>query len=104
MIYLVSEVMGLDKDGIVAKSWGEIFDSAKTGALFLYIDNGHDAFTSYFDTQWKAAKPKPLVSGDDERWTPRYSEQASDLGDYRKKFGVEPKIKAQLSYRVLRKP
>jgi hypothetical protein len=35
---------------------------------------------------------------------PRFSEQASELDEYRKKFGISPKIQAQVSYRVLRKP
>ncbi len=103
LVYFVSEVIALDKAGMVAKSWGEIFDSARTGALFLYIDNGHDDFTSYFDSQWKAAKLRLVVSGDNERWRLRDSEQASVLDDYRKKFGEDPKIRSYLSYRVLRK-
>lgn len=51
MIYFVSEVLMLDSDGAVAQSWREIFDSAKSGALFVYVDNGHKDFTSYFDKQ-----------------------------------------------------
>jgi hypothetical protein len=104
MIYFVSEVLMLDRNGVVAKSWRDIFDSAKSGALFVYVDNGHKDFTSYFDKQWKAAKLTRILSGENERWTPRFSEQASELDEYRKKFGQDPKIQAWLSYRVLRKP
>jgi len=103
MIYFVSEVMALDKGGIVARSWRDIFKNAKSGAWFVYIDNGHSDLTSYFDMQWQKAELKCILSGKDERWVPRFSEQASELEEYRKKFEQNPKIQSQLTYRVLRK-
>jgi len=103
MSYFVSEVMMLDGNGVVANSWRNIFDSAKNDAFFVYVDNGHKDFTSYFDKQWQDAKLKCISSGEDERWTPRYSEQASELEEYRRKFGQYPKLKSQLTYRVLKK-
>jgi hypothetical protein len=103
MSYFVSEVHSLDKGGIVSRFWNTLFVGAKPGALFLYVDNGHDDFNRYFDAQWKAAGLECLVAEDNVRWTPRYSEQASELGDYLKKFGQQPKLQAYLSYRVLRK-
>ena len=103
MIYFVSEVLTLDKNGAVARSWRDIFENAKSGALFVYIDNGHSDFTSYFDSQWKEAKLRCVLSGDDERWIPRFSEQASELNEYRQKFEQSPKIQSQVTYRVLRK-
>jgi hypothetical protein len=104
MIYFVSEVLMLDKKGAVAKSWRDIFDSAKSGAVFVYLDNGHDDFTSYFDKQWQAAELKCILSGKDERWIPRFCEQASELHEYRKKFDQDRKLRSFLTYRVLRKP
>jgi hypothetical protein len=103
LIYFVSEVIALDKNGEVAESFLEIFERAKSGALFLYIDNGHDAFTSYFDKLCKKAHLKCLVA-DDVRWIPRRSEHASEVDVYRTKFGHNPKLQAQLTYRVFRKP
>src|SRR5262249_23346585 len=103
MSYFVSEVYQLDTSGDVSQFWSTLFQGAKPGALFLYIDNGHEDFNSYFDTQWQAAGLISLICGDNKKWTPRYSEQASDLGDYRQKFGQQPKLKGYLSYRVLRK-
>ena len=44
-----------------------------------------------------------IVSGDNEWMTPRHTEQASELGDYRVKFVQHPKLKSRISYRVLRK-
>ncbi len=34
---------------------------------------------------------------------PRYTEQASELGEYRTKFGQSPKLRSLLSFRVLQK-
>jgi hypothetical protein len=103
MSYFVSEVCHLDTNGDVSKFWGKLFQGAKPGALFVYIDNGHEDFNSYFDAQWQAAGLTCLICEDNTRWIPRYSEQSSDLGIYCQKFGQQPKLQGFLSYRVLRK-
>lgn len=102
--YFVSEVRSLDKDGKVTEFWKMLFEGAKPGALFVYDDNGNKDFNSYFDSQWSGMGLKCLISEDNVTWTPRYSEQASKLGEYRKKFdGLQPKLQGTISYRVLRK-
>jgi len=64
------------------QSLGAIFfENAKSGALFVYVDNGHSDFASYFDAQWQDAKLQCVLSGENERWIPRFSEQASELGE-----------------------
>ena len=103
LIYFVSEVRSLDKKGIVSDFFTTILSEAKSGSMFLYIDNGHDDFNQYFDAQWEAAGLKLLGGGNNERWYPRMSEQASELAEYKNKFGYDPKIQAWLSYRLLRK-
>jgi hypothetical protein len=103
MSYFVSEVHSLDSNGVVSKFWSTLVEGAKPGALFLYDDNGHEDFNEYFDAQWGVADLHCLIAADNVRWTPQYSEQASELGDYLKKFGQQPKLQAYLSYRVLRK-
>ncbi len=101
--YFVSEVYAVDT-GVVANFWQKLFDEAKPGALFLYVDNGSEVFNNYFDTQWNGRVDiEAVVEADDEWITPRFSEQASELGDYRNKFGQHPKLKSRISYRVLRK-
>jgi len=101
--YFVSEVYGFDK-GDITKFWKKLFDEAKSGSLFLYIDNGSLVFNEYFDAQWKGRGDcEAVVQADDERITPRFSEQASELGEYRSKFGQHPKLQSRISYRVLRK-
>lgn len=104
MSYFVSEVMALDKDGVVTRFWKTLFKEAKSGAIFMYCDNGHSDFNSYFDGQWKEAKLECIVESTNELIWPSYSEQKSDLGGYLDKFGQQPKLKTPLTYRVLRKP
>lgn len=102
--YFVSEVISLDTNGVVTNFWRTLFNGAKPGALFLYDDNGHTDFNGYFDRQWQAAGLELLLSADNVRLTPRFSEQAAELAVYQQKFQHNPKIQAYLSYRVLRKP
>jgi hypothetical protein len=103
MSYFVSEVKSLDEKGVVSDFWLKVFQEAKDGAYFLYIDNGHKKFNTYFDTLWKKSTLKLLASKDNTRLTPRYSEQASELKEYSDKFDQNPKVQAWLSYRILRK-
>ena len=93
MSYFVSEVHALDKDGVVSQFWEKLFTTAKAGAIFLYDDNGHDKFNKYIDERASKAKLNTLFQGNNERWTPRYSEQASELGEYLKKFGQHRKYR-----------
>lgn len=101
--YFVSEVYALD-DGVVTSFWSTLFNSAKSGALFLYDDNGKDIFNDYFDTKWKEAGLELIESETNILWTPSYTEKVSELAEYKSKFGENPKLKGYLSYRVLRKP
>ena len=101
--YFVSEVKSLDTNGQVSKFWSTLFQDAKIGALFVYIDNGHSDFTDYFDNHWEAESIECLIRSDNTRFTPRSSEQASELGEYKTKFAQFPKLQGYLTYRVLRK-
>jgi hypothetical protein len=104
MSYFLSEVFHLDDDGgTVTNFWKVLFKDAKQGALFIYVDNGHTDFHTYFDKQWESAGLKCLTREDNKTLTPRFSEQASELGIYRKKFDQQPKLRSVISYRVLRK-
>lgn len=103
MSYFVSEVMTLDQEGTVTSFWQTLFREAKPGALFLYDDNGHDAFNSYFDGQWKSAGLECILNSTNQDIWPSYNEQKTDLGEYLGMFGQSPKLKTSLTYRVLRK-
>jgi hypothetical protein len=50
--YFASEVYALDGGGLVTQFWQRLFKEAKSGAIFLYDDNGNDTFNAYFDQQW----------------------------------------------------
>ncbi|WP_309091979.1 hypothetical protein [Phenylobacterium sp.] len=103
MSYFVSEVMSQDGGGDVSAFWLKLFEEAKPGALFLYIDNGADLFNEYIDTLASKGGLKTLMSKNNRRFTPSFTEQASELSAYRKKFGQNPKLQAQLSFRVFEK-
>lgn len=83
--------------------WQKLFQGAKPGALFLYDDNGHAEFNEYFDMQWKGAGLTCLALENNVRFTPRYSEQKSEVKGYTTKFNHSPKLQAWVSYRLLRK-
>lgn len=104
MSYFVSEVKSLDSTGIVSTFWTTIFQQAKSGARFLYVDNGHDSFNQYFDALWQGAGLECIIAETNEWKWPRGNEQKSEFGAYLTKFGQSPKLKTQLSYRVLAKP
>jgi hypothetical protein len=102
--YFVSEVKEFDKDRIVGAFWTKLFDEAKVGAKFLYVDNGHDDFNNYFDAFWNDRDDIDCLYKSDNTWTtPRYSEQSDDLGEYKSKFNHNPKLKAMISTRLLKK-
>lgn len=104
MSYFVSEVMSLDKDHTVTEFWLQLFQHAKPGALFLYIDNGHDDFNKYIDKISAAAGLEILQGSDNASYTPSFKEQKSELDVYSKKFSHNPKLKSTLSVRIMRKP
>ncbi len=101
--YFVSEVVSMDT-GVITDFWKKMFDEAKSGALFVDVDNGSESFNDYFDLQWvNRGDVERIVAEDNSQTTPRSSEQTSDLGVFRTKFAQSPKLKSRISYRVLRK-
>ncbi|MGJ7524568.1 hypothetical protein [Variovorax sp. GB1P17] len=102
--YFVSEVYALDKNGVVTNFWQTLFREAKPGALFFYDDNGHGDFNDYFDAQWQKAGCIDLVgSATNVTFTPSYTERADVLDDYKERFAAWPKLRGQLSWRILKK-
>lgn len=102
--YFVSEVQSFDQTGLVTQFWQTLFREAKPGALFFYDDNGTDHLNNYFDWQWRTAGLELIAADTNVRWTPRYTERANVLDDYKAKFSTWPKLQGYLSYRILRKP
>ncbi len=82
--------------------FSKVFAGAKSGALFLYVDNNNSQFYSWFD---ELARTHSLsVLQHDETWMYMndYSEEKKDLAKYWEKFG-NPKIKANIAFRICRK-
>lgn len=102
--YFASEVYALDGEGLVTQFWQRFFREAKSGAIFLYDDNGSDTFNAYFDQQWNNAGLELITQETNTRWLPRSSEQKSELDFYTAKFNAIPKVQSTLTYRILRKP
>jgi hypothetical protein len=48
--YFVSEIYSVANDKVQG-FWQTLFDQAIGGATLIYVDNGHDDFNNYFDTQ-----------------------------------------------------
>jgi hypothetical protein len=79
-----------------------VFLRAKSGAAFLYIDNWSAKFTDWFDGMTTRAGLETISQG---TRTIAFSndEEKSDLGPYLAKFDW-PKRKADVAFRIMRKP
>ncbi|MFD0930765.1 hypothetical protein ACFQ1T_13335 [Methylophilus glucosoxydans] len=97
--YFVSEVSRLDKEDL-ENFWDTIFTKSKTGSAFIFIDNAHTDFTTYFDNKW-SEKGMKVISSADATVTPSSNEQLSVFGEYLTKFPNKPKLRSQISFRLL---
>lgn len=96
MVYFLSEVWTL-RDG-AEPFFNNLFASAKTGALFLFIDNDHEAFYGWFDKLAAENGVEPIESEETSEQV-GVDEDKEDLGEYYKKFGY-PKLTAKIAYRI----
>ena len=100
MIYFVSEVYA-QKDK--ASAYFEcLFEEAKIGALFLFVDNNSQEFYSWFDDM-ASRYNVDIIKGDQKRMNPPSSEDKEALGEYLSKFDHKPKLSSNVAYRVGRK-
>jgi hypothetical protein len=83
-----------------AQYFETLFAGARSGALFLYIDNADSRFTE-FDRLADKYALELVASGDLDTRMPN-EEQTYDLGVYSQKFRC-PRLKAQIAYRIMRK-
>lgn len=103
--YFLSEIYSLHLSNCsVSDFWKYLFGRAKSGALFVYVDNGSSLFNEYSRELFETAGLEEVTKQVDQQMTPRVTEQASELNEYRKKFVRNPKLKTRITYRVLRKP
>jgi hypothetical protein len=99
MIYFMSEVFKMKNQA--EPFFQNFFAKAKTGSLFLYVDNNSPDFYSWFD---ELAKKNFLViiKSITENIRMSFDEQKKALGEYYRKFNP-PKLGADIAYRVCRK-
>jgi hypothetical protein len=101
MIYFASEIHRL-RDA-AEPFFQNLFDQASPGALFLYVDNASSVFFDWFDEQ-HADRDISVVASSDGAYVRLPSEEdKQDLGEHYLRIKGQPKITANIAYRVLRK-
>lgn len=96
MIYFMSEVFSLRDSA--NEYFANLFNQAKTGSLFLFIDNNSPQFYNWFD-QLAENHQIVILSSKQTNMTVPFDEDKSDLGKYFDKFS-SPKLKANVAYRI----
>lgn len=100
MVYFLSEI---ETKKIGATPFLEnLFTNAKSGSLFLFIDNGHRFYYEWFDQLIAKHGIDVLASAQGDTHIHDLDEEKTDLGVYYLKFG-SPKLKAKIAFRVCRK-
>ncbi|MGE5658868.1 MAG: hypothetical protein ACM37W_19905 [Actinomycetota bacterium] len=99
MIYFMSEVRAF-RDNVDAY-FENLFKSAKSGALFLFVDNNNSNFYDWFDELAKKHGVQ-IIESKETSMIPPSDENKYDLCEYYDKF-TYPKLKANVAYRIGRK-
>lgn len=101
MIYFASEIHRV-RD-VAAAFFEQLFDRARPGAMFLFVDNASPVFYNWFDKRWKNRGVSVLKFRDSARERLPWDENKSDLGDHFYRLKGYPKLTAHVAYRILRK-
>jgi len=96
MIYFMSEVLALRDSS--NEYFANLFENAKQGALFLFVDNNNTKFYGWFDELAKKYGVEILKSTEAPMTVPT-DEDKRDLGKYYEKFKY-PKLTADVAYRI----
>ena len=100
MIYFMSEVDSLRE--AAEPFFSNLFGNAKSGALFLYVDNNNAQFYNWFDSLAFANGLNVIRSSEVKMGISDYSEEKTDLGEYWTKFG-SPKLSGNIAFRICQK-
>lgn len=101
MIYFASEVYYVRDQAV--PFFRHMFDNAKKGALFLYVDNASSHFFDWFDEQVQGCGLEVISSMNDAtEWLPG-DEDKADLREHFQRMPGYPKLKANVAYRILKK-
>ena len=79
-----------------------LFNGAKSGSQFLFIDNRNRMFYGWFDKIIEKYGIKTCKSGEGTIQIGDLAEEKSDLGVYYEKFG-SPKLRSEIAYRICEK-
>lgn len=101
MVYFASELHWVAASA--APFFDNLFNRAKRGSLFLYVDNAHTTFFNWFDARYQGKGVSVLASADDATMRLPNEEEKRDLGAHYLRIQGDPKIRANVAYRVLRK-
>lgn len=96
MIYFMSEVVTLREQA--NEYFVHLFNQAKSGSFFLFVDNNSREFYDWFDELAKTHSIDIIKSKEDSINVP-FEEEKLDLGKYYDKFSP-PKLKANVAYRI----
>jgi hypothetical protein len=100
MNYFMSEIDSL-RDA-AEPFFEHLIGNAKAGALFLYIDNNHEQFYTWFDSIASAHRLQVTSSYEGLMGFSDNNEEKTDLGEFYDKFGW-PLMKPNIASRVCRK-
>ncbi len=101
LIYFVSEVYALLKDG-AEDYFKQLFSGMRSGALVLYVDNNYSDFTEWVDETLNKYGLDVIKSGNGKQGMP-IPEEKQDLGKYYQKFASDPRLDADVAWRLARK-
>lgn len=79
-----------------------MFQNAKPGAMFLYIDNNDSRFYDWFDRLKDKSGLNTLAKGSIPEMRLPIREEKKDLGEYFERF-ESPRLKADIAYRICKK-
>jgi hypothetical protein len=96
LVYFCSEV-SRDR-GLAEEYFTTLFERAKAGSLFLFIDNRAAEHYGWFDELAKKCGIQVLEHGEERLTTPS-EEEKKDLGRFFEKFG-DPKLEALVAWRI----
>jgi SAM-dependent methyltransferase len=100
LIYFMSEVYALRKDA--DGYFNALFANMKPGAVLLFVDNNSPEFHGWFDELAKAHKLQFLEVGGGVMQLPTHEEKG-DLEPYKTRLKRDPKLRADVAWRVVKK-
>jgi hypothetical protein len=100
LIYFMSEVFALR--AVAGAYFDALFEQMKPGALLLFVDNNNAEFYGWFDDLAKKHGLKVLDSAEGMVQMP-LREEKRDLEPYRSRLKRNPKLDANIAWRVVQK-